>query len=796
MKKMKLLMMLATVILLVTALCIIASAEEPAYVAQIGEVKYESIDDAIASWTSNSTSTLTLLDDVTLSDVIKLKSTENHTLNLGTYTMTAAEGKNAIEITAEGRTSESYALTVNADATDPGGIVATGKACIYYKKVGTFKDRPIIAIKGGVFTGSYAIQTSSNGNTNALHVAISGGTFNGNVSLTKTKMIISGGTFHGWINCTGDSTAYRLIKGGTFKQFQFFTTGTGKFSIGTDKDLTNVGVYVDDNGYMVVGGPVITEPGTAFKASASYSGCSSYLQYSSAKANGLYYTSIEQALADNTRTNSIVTVYVNELDLTGTAYKGTIMLPYADSKLAVTFAEGTEPAWKVGTQLSDKKAVYTETVVNGVVTRYYSVVTVTVSSADGGAVAVGRAVEEGKATLIADPATNYYFVNWTSGDTVLGVDEVLSFDPTLYTELKANFAPMTPEETPTGSFTKPNKIVGLVADALYTVTVDGASDDYTADAAGEIPTQDAWYGKSVSIVKKASDGTRLDSAAQTVELPVCYFITVNYGNGIAPEVIKLFEPSLTYPTPKTVDGKIFMGWYDDEACTVPHDFNTAVSGNAALYAKYADYNGDMKEIGDAVDQLKGAASVLQTAIDTKADAATVAAALQNLENALQALEATKDNYIAADEQLKAELKEAIEKAKQEAIGAALKELEEAIDAYEEAKDNYIAADAQLKAELEAAIEKAKQEAIAAKAESMPYVGENGNWWIGQTDTGLKAVATEDGTNTDEADTETGAENEDTSSGASALSTAVAGTAIAGNSITMAAWSILRKRRRI
>ena len=123
-----------------------------AQVAKVGEKTYGTIDEAVANWTNGTT--LTLMADVTLTDVVKLKSTEHHILNLGTYTMTAASGKHAIEITCEGRSSASYALTVNADATNPGGITATGKSCIYYKKSGSTKDRPIILINNGVFTGS------------------------------------------------------------------------------------------------------------------------------------------------------------------------------------------------------------------------------------------------------------------------------------------------------------------------------------------------------------------------------------------------------------------------------------------------------------------------------------------------------------------------------------------------------------------------------------------------------------------------------------------------------------------
>ena len=274
--------------------------------AKVGNTEYTNIDEAIAAWTNGST--LTLLKNVTLTDVITLKSTEHHILDLGTYTMTAASGKNAIEITCNGRSSASYALTVNADATNPGGITATGKACIYYKKSDSTKDRPIILINNGVFTGSYSINSTSNGNTNCPQIWINGGVFNSYMNLTKNMLKVSGGTFHAAINCTGDSSAYRQISGGRFKSWQFMTAdASNKFWVGTAKATYDVGVYVDDEGYLVVGGPVITEFGDKFAAKATNpTKWSPYLQYSSAAANGLYYTNAEMAIKKHGEANVVL----------------------------------------------------------------------------------------------------------------------------------------------------------------------------------------------------------------------------------------------------------------------------------------------------------------------------------------------------------------------------------------------------------------------------------------------------------------------------------------------------------
>ena len=346
-------------------------AVQPAPVAKVGSTSYYTIEEAIANWKNNTT--LTLLYHVTLPDVITLKSTEHHILNLGKYTMTAASGKNAFEIIAEGagRAAKSC-FTINADATTPGGITATRKSCIYYRKSNGIDDRLMVTINGGIFNASSVISSSSNnGGQSCPYYVINGGTFNGSVSLTKAMLKVTGGTFNGMFSCTGDSTAHRLISGGAFKSFTFMTAdASNKFAIGTAKEVYDVGVYVDDNGYIVIGGPVITEAGDTFAAfSTNYSGASSYLKYSSAKTNGLYYTSVKEALADNNRTTGVVTVYVDALDMTGITYKGTLNIV---GDIAITFAEGTAPTFSVATEVEGKAVSYTDVTENGVVTRTYT----------------------------------------------------------------------------------------------------------------------------------------------------------------------------------------------------------------------------------------------------------------------------------------------------------------------------------------------------------------------------------------------------------------------------------------
>ena len=287
-------------------------------VAMIGTTEYTSIDDAIANWTNGTT--LTLVADVTLNDVITLKSTEHHILNLGTYTMTAAEGKDAFVIKACGTgDAERNAITIKADATNPGCIDAGNKCIVYYKYADggiSGNDRPIIKIEGGVFNGSTSswgtagIYVIGSAARKAATINISGGTFNCSINGSgKSKLIISGGLFHHSVGSQGDSTALRLISGGTFKTLGFMTADSNntKFWFGTSMGNSNVGLYINDDNYLVVGGPVITEFGDKFAAKATNATkWSSYLQYSSAAANGLYYTNAEMAIKKHGEANVVL----------------------------------------------------------------------------------------------------------------------------------------------------------------------------------------------------------------------------------------------------------------------------------------------------------------------------------------------------------------------------------------------------------------------------------------------------------------------------------------------------------
>ena len=282
-------------------------------VAKVNNAEYYTIDKAIANWTNNST--LTLLANVTLSDVVTLKSTEYHILDLSTFTMTAANGKDAIQITNEGRASASYALDIKADATNPGGISATGKTVVKTTGKSGVQDRPIIRFYNGVFNASNIINHAGSNGTNSPQFIFYNGVYNGNISTNRAICIFEGGTFNGRFYMSVDSSSYARIGGGKFKELKNnygSSLNSSKLTIGSSKGVFDRGVYVDDDGYIVVEGPVITEFGDKFEAKATNIDAygtgtyGSYLPYSSVPENGLYYKNAEMALSKHGQDNVVL----------------------------------------------------------------------------------------------------------------------------------------------------------------------------------------------------------------------------------------------------------------------------------------------------------------------------------------------------------------------------------------------------------------------------------------------------------------------------------------------------------
>ena len=316
-----------------------------ANVAKVGNTQYATIDEAIANWTNGST--LTLLSNVTLSKTIELSSTEYHVLDLGTYTMTAASSKDAIQIVNNGRTSASFALDIKADAENPGGITATGKAVVRHS--GSAKDRPITRFYNGVFNATYIVHHSGNNGANSPSFYFYGGVYNGTIYTNRSTNQFYGGTFNGSLQMSVDSSAYTLIAGGTFSMLSNMmgsSLNSGKFTIGSAKGVYDKEVYIDDNGNYVV---AAAKPAEGIEAAvAKKPGTNDYFAYSKVATEGaLNYTDAVVALKNNT--SATVTIYADEIDMSGINFKGTIVVPEgnditisnAPSTLKVQLADGT-----------------------------------------------------------------------------------------------------------------------------------------------------------------------------------------------------------------------------------------------------------------------------------------------------------------------------------------------------------------------------------------------------------------------------------------------------------------------
>ena len=70
--------------------------------------------------------------------------------------------------------------------------------------------------------------------------------------------------------------------------------------------------------------------------------------------------------------------------------------------------------------------------------------------------------------------------------------------------------------------------------------------------------------------------------------PNTYTVTFNTNGGtpVTSTTVK-YGQTVTKPTDPTLNGKVFVGWTTDEAGTKPYGFDTPVTGNLTLYAKWA-----------------------------------------------------------------------------------------------------------------------------------------------------------------------------------------------------------------
>ena len=100
---------------------------------------------------------------------------------------------------------------------------------------------------------------------------------------------------------------------------------------------------------------------------------------------------------------------------------------------------------------------------------------------------------------------------------------------------------------------------------------------------------DGWYTDSACTTPfDFSTEITEDIALYAKWTPITYTIIFNSnGHGTAPATQTVtYGNKVTKPSDPTDSGYKFGGWYTDSACTTAYDFNTAVTANVTLYAKW------------------------------------------------------------------------------------------------------------------------------------------------------------------------------------------------------------------
>ena len=68
-----------------------------------------------------------------------------------------------------------------------------------------------------------------------------------------------------------------------------------------------------------------------------------------------------------------------------------------------------------------------------------------------------------------------------------------------------------------------------------------------------------------------------------------YTVTFDSQGGTKVDAQKLeYGDLVAEPEPPTMEGHSFLGWYTDEGCTLPWDFNESISGSMTLYAGWSE----------------------------------------------------------------------------------------------------------------------------------------------------------------------------------------------------------------
>lgn len=200
---------------------------------------------------------------------------------------------------------------------------------------------------------------------------------------------------------------------------------------------------------------------------------------------------------------------------------------------------------------------------------------------DHGTAPAEEKVESGKtAAKPEDPtADGWKFKGWYISDDYIGEPFDFTTAITRDTTLHAKWA-----RTWTVTFD-----VGDHGTAPAAQTVeDGAKATKPADPTAEDYSFQGWYTDTrytmeYDFSKEVTEDTTV--YAKWVKKPIVSFNANGHGTAPARQTVEL-NGKATKPADPTAEGYVFRGWYTTAACTTEFDFNTPITADTTLYAKW------------------------------------------------------------------------------------------------------------------------------------------------------------------------------------------------------------------
>ncbi len=98
---------------------------------------------------------------------------------------------------------------------------------------------------------------------------------------------------------------------------------------------------------------------------------------------------------------------------------------------------------------------------------------------------------------------------------------------------------------------------------------------------------DNWYHEVTTSSKYVGKAAQVAVTMQCTAEPIVHTVKVNTNGGTEIDDIVVEDGKIVKrPSDPVRAGYTFAGWYADEACTIPYDFDAPVTGDITLYAKW------------------------------------------------------------------------------------------------------------------------------------------------------------------------------------------------------------------